>query len=66
MGDARLHARVPSGAFGGWARKLDAGSATSIVGFDPASAVYYGDDDARIAGHVDVDAAAPTASGSDA
>ena len=26
----------------------------SCVGFDPASAVYYGDDDTRLAGHVDL------------
>ena len=38
----RLDARVPSGAFGGWARKLELDQAV-VVGFDPASAVYYGD-----------------------
>ncbi len=28
-----------------------------MVGFDPASAVYYGDDDTGIAGHVPIDVA---------
>jgi iron(III) transport system ATP-binding protein len=49
----RLHARVPSGAFGGWARKLEMDQ-DIVIGFDPASAIYYGDDDKRIAGHVDL------------
>jgi iron(III) transport system ATP-binding protein len=53
VGETRLHARVASGAFGGWARKLELDQDV-VVGFDPSSAVYYGDDDTRIAGHVDL------------
>ena len=53
VGDTRLHARVPSGAYGGWARKLELDQEVA-VGFDPASAVYYGTDGARVAGHIDV------------
>jgi iron(III) transport system ATP-binding protein len=53
--DTRLHARVPSGAFAGWARKLELDQ-DLVVGFDPAAAIYYGDDDRRIAGHVDLTA----------
>jgi iron(III) transport system ATP-binding protein len=51
--DIRLHAQVASGAFGGWARKLVMDQDIA-VGFDPGAAVYYGDDDRRIAGHVDL------------
>ena len=59
----RMHTQVPSGAFGGWARKLEMGQDV-IAGFDPATAVYYGDDGARIAGHVDpAHAGAPVAVG---
>ena len=47
-------------AFGGWARKLELDQPV-VAGFDPASAVYYGDDDTRLAGHVDL--AAPVAVG---
>ena len=53
VGGSRLHARVPSGAFGGWARKLELDQ-DIVVGFDPSSAVYYGPDDKRLAGHVEV------------
>ena len=53
--DTRLHARVPSGAFDGWARKLVLDQDV-VLGFDPTSAIYYGDDDTRIAGHVDITA----------
>jgi len=49
--DTRLDARVPSGSFGGWARKLEMDQPV-IVGFDPASSVYYGADGIRLAGHV--------------
>ena len=59
----RMHTQVPSGAFGGWARKLEMGQQV-VAGFDPASAVYYGDDGTRIAGHVDpAHPAAPAALG---
>jgi iron(III) transport system ATP-binding protein len=56
--EKRLHARVPSGVFGGWARKLELDQEV-VVGFDTSTAVYYGDDDRRIAGHVDLTAPAP-------
>jgi len=49
----RLDARVPSTGFGGWARKLELDQPV-VAGFDPASAVYYGDDGTRLAGHVDL------------
>jgi len=49
----RLNAQVPSSAFGGWARKLEMDQDV-VVGFDPGNAVYYGEDDKRIAGHVDL------------
>jgi iron(III) transport system ATP-binding protein len=60
VGDARLNARVPSGAFGGWARKLEMDQPV-VVSFDPASAVYYDEDGTRLAGHIDL--AAPVAVG---
>ena len=60
VGGTRLDARVPSTAFGGWARKLELDQPV-VAGFDPRSAVYYGDDDTRLAGHVDL--AAPVAVG---
>ena len=50
----RLHARVPTAAYGGWARKLQLDQDV-VVGFAPSGAVYYGADDTRIAGHVAVD-----------
>jgi iron(III) transport system ATP-binding protein len=53
--DARLHARVPTAAFGGWARRLRMDEDV-VASFAPSSAVYYGEDDARLAGHVDVEA----------
>lgn len=37
----RLAARVPSGRIGGWSRRLEFDQPVA-VGFDPASAVYYG------------------------
>jgi iron(III) transport system ATP-binding protein len=58
VGTTRLNARVPSGAFDGWARKLEMDQPVA-VGFDPRSAVYYGADDKRIAGHVDLAAPVP-------
>jgi iron(III) transport system ATP-binding protein len=50
----RLHARIPSGAFGGWARKLRMDQDIT-VGFAPEGAVYFSEDDKRIAGHVNVE-----------
>jgi hypothetical protein len=32
----------------------------AVVGFDPRSAVYYGADDQRLAGHVELDAELPS------
>jgi iron(III) transport system ATP-binding protein len=55
--DNRLHARVPSGAFGGWARKLQLDQDIALS-FAPSNAVFYGDDGTRLAGHVDVTNAA--------
>jgi iron(III) transport system ATP-binding protein len=52
--DTRLHARVPTAAFGGWARRVQMDQEV-VASFAPSGAVYYGDDDTRIAGHVDVD-----------
>ena len=48
----RIQAQVPSGAFDGWARRLTMDQEV-VAGFDPANAVYYGDDGTRVAGHVD-------------
>ena len=55
----RLHARVPSGAHRGWARQLRMDH-QAVVGFDPRSAVYYGADDQRLAGHVELDSELPS------
>lgn len=49
----RLHARVPTGSFNGWARKLELDQ-DAVLTFEPSSAVFYGDDGNRIAGHVDL------------
>jgi len=54
----RLHARVPSGSLGGWARTLRPGQRIT-AGFPMDAAIYYGADDIRIAGHVPVEAPAP-------
>ncbi|HET7722635.1 MAG TPA: ABC transporter ATP-binding protein, partial [Acidimicrobiales bacterium] len=51
--DTRLNARVPSSAFGGWARKLEMDQDV-VLTFAPSGAVFYGDDGERIAGHVDL------------
>ena len=51
--DTRLQARVHSSAFGGWARTLEMDQPVTIT-FDPSTAVFYGDDSTRIAGHVDL------------
>jgi iron(III) transport system ATP-binding protein len=56
----RLHARVPSGTLGGWARTLQPGQAVD-AGFAQVAAIYYGPDEARLAGHVPV--ATPAAVG---
>jgi iron(III) transport system ATP-binding protein len=55
---ARLHARVPSGVFGGWARTLQPGQRVT-AGFPSDAAIYYGADDVRIAGHVPAQAPTP-------
>ena len=54
VGEDRLHARVPTAAHGGWARRLQLDQDV-MVGFAPSGAVYYGADDTRIAGHVSVE-----------
>jgi len=56
----RLHAQVPSGSLGGWARSLTVGQPIT-AGFASNAAIYFGADGTRIAGHVPVEA--PTAVG---
>jgi iron(III) transport system ATP-binding protein len=60
VADSRLHAKVPSTAFSGWARKLVLDQDV-VAAFGPSTAVYYGEDDTRIAGHVEL--AAPVVVG---
>jgi iron(III) transport system ATP-binding protein len=59
----RLHAKVPSGSLGGWARTLQPGQQIT-AGFPQTAAIYYGADDTRIAGHVPVEAPAPVGASS--
>ena len=58
----RLHARVPTAAYGGWARRLQMDQDV-VVGFAPSGAVYYGADDTRIAGHVAIEVDTLTTAG---
>jgi iron(III) transport system ATP-binding protein len=51
--DTRLNARVPTAAHDGWARTLHMDQDV-LLEFDPAGAVFYGDDGTRLAGHVDL------------
>lgn len=53
----RLHARVPSGTLGGWARTLQPGQQVT-AGFPQGAAMYYGGDETRLSGHVPVEAPA--------
>ena len=59
VGETRLHARVPSAAFGGWARKLERGQAVA-AGYAADAAMYYSTADERIAGRGPTPASAPT------
>ena len=54
----RLLARLPSGAPRGWTRTLEPGQPVT-VGFAEDTAIYFGADDVRIAGHVPVETSAP-------
>lgn len=44
----RLHSRLSSDAHGGWGRRLTAGDQARLE-FDPANAVFFGDDERRVA-----------------
>ena len=55
---SRLLARVPSGALGGWTRSLQPGQGV-LLGFQERAAIYFGNDDVRIAGHVPVEVTTP-------
>jgi iron(III) transport system ATP-binding protein len=61
-GGHRLAAKVPSGRLGGWARKLTAGQPVS-AGFTADTAIYFGSDGTRIAGHVPVEVPAAVGAG---
>jgi iron(III) transport system ATP-binding protein len=58
VGGARLHASVPSGSFGGWAKALQSDQQVT-ASFLTDAAIYFGADETRIAGHVDAAATAP-------
>jgi iron(III) transport system ATP-binding protein len=58
VGKTRLHARVPSGPVGGWARTLEPGEAVT-ASFPLDGAIYFGADGRRLAGHVPAEAAVP-------
>jgi iron(III) transport system ATP-binding protein len=51
----RLHARVRSDSFRGWARDLEPDQAV-VAGFAPETAMYYGPDETRVGGHADLSA----------
>jgi iron(III) transport system ATP-binding protein len=58
VGTTRLHARVPSGPVGGWARTLAPGEHVTAW-FPLDAAIYFGNDGRRVAGHVPAEAAVP-------
>jgi iron(III) transport system ATP-binding protein len=58
VGKTRLHARVPSGPVGGWARTLTPRGAVT-ASFPLDGAIYFGADGRRLAGHVPAEAAVP-------
>jgi iron(III) transport system ATP-binding protein len=53
VSDTRLHARVPSARFDGWARRLAAGDKV-LASFPISTALFFDESGARVAGHVSV------------